>query len=61
VDLGKRVVTTQEGQQKALALNAKYFEISAKTGEYVDEMFQELFLIALSCKYPSEYGTGEKA
>jgi DnaJ family protein C protein 27 len=59
-DTGKREVSTQEGQAKALAIKAKYFEVSAKTGEYVNEMFQELFLVALSSKYPETYGAEQE-
>lgn len=35
-----RVVTDEEGRKKALEFGMNYFEISAKTGENVSNMFR---------------------
>jgi Ras-related protein Rab-2A len=42
IDLPNRVVSSEEGQQKARKCSVPYRETSAKTGESVDEVFSEL-------------------
>ena len=38
----KRAVNKEEGQKLASNLNCKYIEVSAKTGEKIDEAFDEI-------------------
>jgi GTPase SAR1 family protein len=38
-DLPNRAVQTQEGENLANELNATYFEVSAKTGNRIDDLF----------------------
>ena len=38
-DLGKRQVTEQEGRDLAEDYDSKYFEVSAKTGQNIEEVF----------------------
>lgn len=42
IDLEYREVKAEEGQEKAARLHIPYFEISAKTGENVEELFLKL-------------------
>jgi Ras-related protein Rab-5C len=47
-DLPDRKVQTQEGENLANELNATYFEVSAKTGNGIDELFLRIAAAALN-------------
>jgi small GTP-binding protein len=46
-DLPDRKVQTQEGENLANELNATYFEVSAKTGNGIDDLFRRVVDLAL--------------
>ena len=41
VDLDNRVVSTKEGKKLAKEINAIYYEVSAKSGAHINDMFNE--------------------
>ena len=42
IDLEGRLITKEEAEQLAKQFGTKYFEVSAKTGEGIEEMFNAL-------------------
>ncbi|EKE42576.1 Ras family protein [Entamoeba nuttalli P19] len=42
IDLEDRVVSKEEAEEKAKELKLKYFEVSAKTGDGIEDLFNEL-------------------
>ncbi|EMD44701.1 small GTPase EhRabD2, putative [Entamoeba histolytica HM-3:IMSS] len=42
IDLENRVVSKEEAEEKAKELKLKYFEVSAKTGDGIEDLFNEL-------------------
>ncbi|EAY23638.1 small GTP-binding protein, putative [Trichomonas vaginalis G3] len=56
-DVEKRVVSTEEGKNKADALGAQYYEVSALSGEGIDDLFVNIpkkFLEELPVQYHDE-------
>lgn len=51
-DLKDRKVSKDEAKRKAKSINARYYELSTHNEEKVDEMFEDLFLNALSSHFP---------
>lgn len=58
-DLSNREVTREEGEEKAAALSAYLYEVSAKTGDGIDDLFHDIARISLE-KSASVENTKEK-
>ena len=43
----ERIVSTERGQEKAKKFNARYYEVSAKTGQGIEELFVDISKVCI--------------
>ena len=56
----ERKITREQGEEQAKELNAKYYEISAKTGDGVNEMLQDAVQATYEAVKPDAKADGKK-